>query len=69
MNYYMIELLHDRDMKLWNGVTTTDTVLSNLLPPYRNRRLRDRTHNYILPRVRASRFKSIFINRCLFKYL
>ena len=44
----------------------TNTALRDLLPPQRTRQLRTRSHNYILPRVQTSRFKAVFINRCLF---
>ena len=35
-------------------------------PHKSTRQLRTRSHNYILPNVRTSSFKSVFINRCLF---
>ena len=56
----------DRDMKLWRRISSTNTALSDLLPPQRTRQLRSRSHNYILPTVQINRFKSVFINRRLF---
>ena len=47
-------------------ITSNTTALDDLLPPRRTRHLRSRGHDYILPRVRTSRFKSTFVNRCLF---
>ena len=44
----------------------TNTALSDLLSPQRTRQLKTRSHDYILTRVQTSRFKSVFINRCLF---
>ena len=55
----------NRDMKLWQRISSTNTGLRDLLPPQRTRRMRTRSHNYILPNVWTSRFKSVFINRCL----
>ena len=62
----ILDIRHNRDMKLWRRISSTNTALSDLLPPQRTRQLRTRPHNYILPNVRTSRFKSVFINRCLF---
>ena len=59
-------ICRDRDMELWRRISSTNTALSDLLPPQRTRQLRSRSHNYILPRVQTSCFKSVFINRCLF---
>ena len=54
-------------MKLWKSITdNSNHCLFDLLPPERTRQLRNRGHNYILPRIRTERFKSSFINRCLF---
>ena len=54
----------NRDMKLWLRISSINTALSDLLPPQRTRGMRTRSHNYILPNVRTSRFKSVFIYRC-----
>ena len=64
--YSICDILTTRDSKLWNKITSNTTALDDLLPPRRTRHLRSRGHDYILPRVRTSRFKSTFVNRCLF---
>ena len=62
----ILDIRHDRDMKLWRRISSTNTALRDLLPPQRTQQLRSRSHNYILPKVQTSCFKSVFINRCLF---
>ena len=63
----ILDIRHNRDVKLlWLRISSTNTALSDLLPPQRTRQLITRSHNYILPNVHTSRFKSVFINRCLF---
>ena len=62
----ILDIRCNRDKKLWQRISSTNTALSDLLPPQRTRQLRTRSHNYILPKVQTSRFKSVFINRCLF---
>ena len=64
--YSICDILTTRDSKLWNKITSNTTALDDLLPPRRIRQLRSRGHDYILPRVHTSRFKSTFVNRCLF---
>ena len=64
--YNICDILTTRDSKLWIKITSNPTALDDLLPPRRTRHLRSRGHDYILPRVRTSRFKSTFSNRCLF---
>ena len=64
--YSICDILTTRDSKLWNKITSNTTALDDLLPPRRTRHLRSKGHDYILPRVRTSRFKSTFVNRCLF---
>ena len=61
----ILDIRRNRDMKLWRRISSTNTALSDLLPPQRTRQMRTRLHNYILPNVRRSRFKSVFIHRCL----
>ena len=84
--YSILVIRRNRDMKFWRRITSTNTALSDLLPPQRTRQMRTRSHNYnlvprafplkngwffkgwhnyILPNVGTSRFKSVFINRCL----
>ena len=65
-HYSILDIRRNRDMKLWRRISSTNTALSDLLPPQSTRQLRTRSHNYIQPNVRRSRFKSVFINRCLF---
>ena len=43
--------------------------LQDLLPERRKRLLRKRGHEFILPKVYTERFKNIFLNRCLFKFV
>ena len=63
-------IINDRVMKLWKSITdNSNHCLFDLLPPERTRQLRNRGHNYILPRIRTELFKSSFINRCLFKFI
>ena len=64
--YSILDIRRNRDMKLWQRISSTNTALSDLLPPQRTRQMRTRSHNYILPKVQTSRFKLVFINRCLF---
>ena len=61
----ILDIRHNREKKLWRRISSTNTALSDLSPSQRTRQLRTRPHNYILPNVRTSRFKSVFINRCL----
>ena len=61
-----LDIRRNRDMKLWRRISSTNTALGDLLPPQRTRQMRTRRHNCILPNVWTSRFKSVFINRCLF---
>ena len=62
----LFTFLTTRDNKLWIKITSNTTALDDLLPPRRTRHLRSKGHDYILPRVRTSRFKPTFENRCLF---
>ena len=64
--YSICDILTTRYNKLWIKITTNTTALDDLLPPRRTRHLRSRGHDYILPRIRTSRFRSTFVNRCLF---
>ena len=62
----ILDIRRNRDMKLWRRISSTNTALSDLLHTQKTRQMRTRSHNYILSNVRTSRFKSVFINRCLF---
>jgi hypothetical protein len=63
------DVVNERDLKLWNKILSKPgNPLNKLLPPKRTRCLRERRHNYILPKVRTERFKRVFINRRLFPW-
>ena len=65
----MKEILSTRDKALWEKITKDPNhCLYELLPPQRQRILRDRGLNYILPRVRTERFERTLIKRCLFGF-
>ena len=60
-----------RDKQLWEKITHTDIhCLTDLLPFKRTyKSLRQRGHDYTLPRIRKERFKPCFINRYLFNFI
>ena len=62
---FCLECLSEKDRQLWEEITSPDNPLHYLLPPTRDRVLRNRGHSFIIPRIRTERFKSIFINRNL----
>ena len=62
----ILDLIKDRDSKLFKNVIRDDHILHDLLPPKRKRVLRERKHDFIFPRVRTERFKQSFLNRCIF---
>ena len=62
----ILDIHRNRDMKLWRRISFINTALSDLLPPQRTPQMRTRSHNYILPNVWTSSFKSVFINGYLF---
>ena len=41
-NYCITDTLKKRNFQLWNRITTTESALKDLLPPKRNRQLRER---------------------------
>ena len=54
-------MIRDRDKELWGKITDTQ-CLKDLLPSkLTDRSLRQRGHDYILPRIRTEHFK-----RCVF---
>ena len=60
----------NRDRDLFNRITSdSGHLLFDLLPPKRKRALRDRSHDFIPPRVKTERFKRAFVNRCLFRFI
>ena len=40
----------------------------NLFLPKRGRKLRDRGHDFLLPKVRTEQFKRAFVTRCLLNF-
>ena len=68
--YAMAEVIRNRDCRLWNTITDTPShPLYQLLPPKKQRFLRNGGHDFILPAVKTERFKGSFINRCLFDFI
>ena len=55
--YSILDIPRNRNMNLWPSISSTNTALSVFLPPQRTRQMRTRSHYYILPNVRTSRFK------------
>ena len=62
----ILDLLRDRDSKLFKNVISDDHILHDLLPPKKRRVLREHKHDFILPRVKTECFKNCFLNRYLF---
>ena len=62
----ILDLLRDRDSKLFKNVISDDHKLHNLLPPKKRRVLREHKHDFLLPRVKTECFKNCFLNRYLF---
>ena len=63
--YSFLNILSEKDRQLWEKIKSPDNPLHHLLPPARDRVLRNRGHSFIIPRIMTERFKSIFINRNL----
>lgn len=66
------ELISAADKKLFRQLSNDSHCLHPLLPKQRNNKLhslRNRGHNYILPRIETALFKNSFLNRCLFFYV
>ena len=60
------DVIKNRDSNLFNRIASdTGHALYDLLPPKRNRALRDKDHDFIRPRGKTERFKRTFVNRCL----
>ena len=50
--YSILVIRRNRDMKLWRRITSTNTALSDFLPPQRTGQMRTRSHNYnLVPRA------------------
>ena len=65
---FISDVIQIRDQQLRKKITATDThCLTDLLPNKRTyQSLRQRGHDYMLPRIRTQRFKRCFvINLCL----
>ena len=61
------DLLDQRNTDMWKKNYIQRLVLFvPSIAKKRARKLRDREHDFILPKVRTERFKRCFINRCLF---
>ena len=56
-NIIILDLIKDRDSKLFKNVIRDEHILHDLLPPKRKRVLCERKHDFIFPRVRTERFK------------
>ena len=68
--FLISDVIKNRD--LFNRITSdTGHVLYDLLLPKRNRNraLRDRGHDLILPRVKTEHFKQAFVNKYLFRFI
>ena len=62
---FIEDLIRNRDYQLWNKIVEDPShTLCDLLPPKRKRQLRNRRHNFLLPKVLRS-----FSNRCLFNFV
>jgi hypothetical protein len=60
------EVIEERDRKLFSKIVSNpEHALHELLPVCKQRILRQREHNFILPQIKTERS---FINRCLFNY-
>ena len=70
VDFEISTLTEEKDKLLFNKITTAkDHSLQDLLPPKRSRKLRKRGHEFQLPQKRTERYKSSFMNRCLFKFV
>ena len=63
----IIDVVKEKGMGLFEKICSNpDHPLYELLPPIRQRPLREREHDFILPKVKTERFRRLFLNRCLF---
>ena len=66
-SFQIFDVVKARDMSLFKKIySNPDHPLYELLPPKRQRQLREREHDFILPKVKTERFRRSFLNRCLF---
>jgi hypothetical protein len=64
--YSMTKMIEERDRLLFNKVMhNPEHCLYELLTEKRQRPLRERDHQFMLPMVYTERFKQSFLNRCL----
>ena len=67
---FISDVIKKRERDLFNRITSdTSCVLYDLLPPKRNRALRERGHDFILSGEEKEQLKRDIVNRCLFKLL
>ena len=65
-SFFMSDVIKNRDSDLFNRIASyKGHALYDFFRPKRNRALRDRGHDFILPRVKTELFKRAFLNRCL----
>ena len=63
----MAKMIEEKDRSLFNRIMNNpEHCLYELLPEKRQRPLRERDHQFILPKVNTERFKQSFLNKCLF---
>ena len=63
-------IISNRDKKLWTKIINHEkNALHILLPNKINRPLRPRGRDFEVPIVKTERFKTAFINRCLFNFI
>ena len=68
--FLISDVIRNKDRDLFNRITSdSGHALFDLLPPKHNRALRDRGHDFTLPRVKTERFKRAFVNICLFRFI
>ena len=55
--------------QLWGKITDTQCSKDLLPSKLTDRSLRQRGHDYLLPRIRTERFKRCFENKCLINFI
>ena len=67
--YDIASIIEQKSKVLFSKISNDkEHVLYKLLPEEREKILRRREHNFILPQVKTERFKQSYVNRCLFNY-
>ena len=65
----IFDIIEQRDKVMWNKIISNERhCLYDLLPVKRTRKLREREHDFILPKVHTERFKRCFINSVFLIY-